>query len=565
MSGRFLRNLLLGKDFIESRSEYKYGMLRGQFGLLIGAICFTYIIIDSYNGVYDFLPFYLLGIGVTFVIVYMNRQRRTVASSMLILIFANILIYCFAAIDSPYSGVFLYFCATAAASMVLFGATKRALGFTFAFISLALGLIAFFVDWSPIPKPYQTEFHIQVNFITNFIIGLVTCALIVQFAITRNNESERTLLANQEKLQKLSADLQVSQERFRLAVEGTRAGIYEWWVTKNNISVSDRYKQLLGYDDPDEIVIDMSFYRNMVHPEDADRVAQYMQECLAQGGAYHNEYRIKLKNGDFHWFLDTGIVNHVKGAPHYVVGSIIDINDRKKAEQALLQKNEELEKANTELDRFVYSASHDMRAPLSSLLGLMEIVRLTNKNEELDEYFDRMRKRILTMEGFIKEITDYSRNARLEVVNDQINLYDLVQEVVDSVEFLVPEKKVKRLVNIPRDYQITTDSARLRVILSNLVTNSIKYSDPKKDDSFFRISVNEEDHHHVIVVEDNGIGIDAQYLARIFDMFFRATEMSDGSGLGLYIVKEVTQKLNGEIKFESVLGQGSTFTVLLPK
>lgn len=274
MSGRFLRNLLLGKDFIESRSEYKYGMLRGQFGLLIRAICFTYILIDTYNEVYDFLPFYFLGIGVTIIIIYMNRQRKQVAASMLLLIFSNTLIYCFAAIDSPYSGVFIYFCATAAASMVLFGVTNRTLGFSFAFISLALGLVAFFVDWSPIPKPFQTEFHIQVNFITNFIIGLVTCALIVQFAITRNSESERTLLANQEKLQKLSADLQVSQERFRLAVEGTRAGIYEWWVTKNSISVSDRYKQLLGYDAPDEVVIDMGFYKNMVHPEDAERVGQ---------------------------------------------------------------------------------------------------------------------------------------------------------------------------------------------------------------------------------------------------------------------------------------------------
>lgn len=290
-----------------------------------------------------------------------------------------------------------------------------------------------------------------------------------------------------------------------------------------------------------------------------------MQECLAQGGAYQNEYRIKLKNGDFHWFLDTGIVNLVKGAPHYVVGSIIDINDRKKAEQALLQKNQELEKANTELDRFVYSASHDMRAPLSSLLGLIELVRLTNKNDELNDYFDRMRKRILTMEGFIKEVTDYSRNARLEVVNDQINLHDLVKEVVDSVEFLVPEKNVKRVVDIPRDYQMNTDSARLRVILSNLVTNSIKYSDPKKDDSFFRISVKEEETQHTITVEDNGIGIESQYLDKIFNMFFRATEMSDGSGLGLYIVKEVMQKLNGEIKFDSVLGLGSTFTIHLPK
>ncbi|HEY5690635.1 MAG TPA: histidine kinase dimerization/phospho-acceptor domain-containing protein [Cyclobacteriaceae bacterium] len=112
------------------------------------------------------------------------------------------------------------------------------------------------------------------------------------------------------------------------------------------------------------------------------------------------------------------------------------IQAREVAEIALMKKNEELEKANQELDRFVYSASHDMRAPLSSLFGLMEIARLTNKGEELNEYFMLMKKRILTMEVFIKGITDYSRNSRTEVEVEETRLIDLVNEVLTTIGFL---------------------------------------------------------------------------------------------------------------------------------
>jgi signal transduction histidine kinase len=241
-----------------------------------------------------------------------------------------------------------------------------------------------------------------------------------------------------------------------------------------------------------------------------------------------------------------------------------NIHARELAEQALLDKNDELQKANKELDRFVYSASHDMRAPLSSLLGLLEIVRLTNKETELTEYFDLMKNRILTMEGFIKEVTDYSRNARTKVSYTEVNLYSLVKEVISGIEFIASNTKTVGIINIPENMTSFCDVARMKVILNNLISNSIKYSDPTKVESYYEVSMHMSDSELIISIADNGIGIQTDYQGRIFEMFYRATESSDGSGLGLYIVKETVHKLGGTITFESEFTKGTTFTVRLP-
>ncbi|MEQ9413517.1 MAG: HAMP domain-containing sensor histidine kinase, partial [Cyclobacteriaceae bacterium] len=217
-----------------------------------------------------------------------------------------------------------------------------------------------------------------------------------------------------------------------------------------------------------------------------------------------------------------------------------------------------------ELDRFVYSASHDMRAPLSSLLGLLEIVRLTNKDAELAEYFGRMKNRILTMEGFIKEVTDYSRNARMKISYTEVNLYALVKEVIGGIEFISSKAKVTGKINIPEDMTTSCDVARMKVILNNLISNAIKYSDPTKEENYYEVKMHVSESELTLSVSDNGIGIQQEYQNRIFEMFYRATESSEGSGLGLYIVRETVHKLGGTISFVSQYELGTTFMIKLP-
>ncbi|MEX2233458.1 MAG: ATP-binding protein [Cyclobacteriaceae bacterium] len=229
------------------------------------------------------------------------------------------------------------------------------------------------------------------------------------------------------------------------------------------------------------------------------------------------------------------------------------------SQKSILDKNDELQKANAELDRFVYSASHDLRAPLSSLLGLIEVAKLDHHG--IDHYLDMMKAKIHDLEEFIKEIISYSRNSRMDIKKQPVNLKQTVSEVTEALTFSVgnPDIMIENLVS--EDLILHTDGMRLKIVLSNLIDNSLKYRDEKKSKPFIRIEAAERDDVKLIIVKDNGVGIDQLYLDKIFNMFFRASEHSKGSGLGLYIVKETLNKINGTIKVESSLGSGTTFMV----
>jgi len=228
------------------------------------------------------------------------------------------------------------------------------------------------------------------------------------------------------------------------------------------------------------------------------------------------------------------------------------------------QQSEELLKANHELDRFVYSTSHDLRAPLSSLMGLINITRQANAGE-VQTYLNLMDDRVRSMDQFIRDITDYSRNNRLAVQSQTVALKPLILEVWDGLRFIPGAEHINLSVDVADAMTVSTDPARLKIILTNLLSNAIRYHDLKKTERFIRLGAEAHDQAMKIFVEDNGQGIEPEYQVKIFDMFFRASEKSKGSGLGLYIVKETVEKLAGAISVQSVPSQGSVFTLLLPQ
>lgn len=223
-----------------------------------------------------------------------------------------------------------------------------------------------------------------------------------------------------------------------------------------------------------------------------------------------------------------------------------------------------LTKTNNELDRFVYSTSHDLRAPLTSILGLINIAALSDDPVTQKRYMSMMRDRIGILDKFIKDITDYSRNNRLAVDLHPIQLHSLIAEIWEMLRYTPEAQHMRFEIDIPTDIIIESDVNRLRTVLLNLITNAIRYHDSRKADKYIRLRYQASGKGFHIKVEDNGQGIDPVYHQRIFDMFFRANETSTGSGLGLYIVKETIAKLSGSIQLESSPGVGSVFTVKLP-
>jgi len=230
----------------------------------------------------------------------------------------------------------------------------------------------------------------------------------------------------------------------------------------------------------------------------------------------------------------------------------------------LIKSNRQLKNLNEELDRFVYSTSHDLRAPLLSVLGLLNIAERNEDKDELKQYHRLMQTRVLALDKFVRDITDYSRNNRLQIVTESVDLAAMADEIWESLRYGADATGIEFINDLPRDLAVMNDGKRLRIVLSNLIANAIRYHDQRKSQRFIKI------YHHVTAssfslhVEDNGQGIAPELHAKIFDMFYRGNESSQGSGLGLYIVKETLEKLSGTIQLSSIPKQGSIFSISVP-
>lgn len=234
-------------------------------------------------------------------------------------------------------------------------------------------------------------------------------------------------------------------------------------------------------------------------------------------------------------------------------------------EKDIVQKNVELEKVNRELDKFFYSASHDMRAPLTSILGLIHLMEKTEDVQELKQYTNLLRGRAESLEHFIRQISDYASNGRQEIKLESINLRLLLRECLENLRFYPNAEKIKVRLEVPESVEVQSDRLRLQIIFGNLISNSFKYHDFTKPEPFIQIYcevVGDQLHIHV---KDNGSGIREENLRNIFGMFFRAHRQSQGSGLGLYLVKDALERISGTIDVMSQYGQGTEFLVTLPR
>lgn len=234
------------------------------------------------------------------------------------------------------------------------------------------------------------------------------------------------------------------------------------------------------------------------------------------------------------------------------------------SEKILYDKNIELSKTNKELDNFVYSVSHDLRAPISSVLGLITVSKLEKDPHQLLYYETLKEKSLLKLDSFIKDILDYSRNSRVEIKPQKINWQNYLLQLIQAFEYLPEAQNIDIEINIEQKEDFYGDSYRIGIIFNNLISNSFKYADKQKEVSFLKIKGEVYQQKASIFIEDNGIGIDKIHQEKIFDMFYRASENSKGSGLGLYILKETLQKIKGTIKVESEIGKGTIFYIEIP-
>lgn len=234
------------------------------------------------------------------------------------------------------------------------------------------------------------------------------------------------------------------------------------------------------------------------------------------------------------------------------------------AAQVLARQNEVLIKINKELDSFVYSVSHNLRAPLMSVLGLLDLAKNENNSVVIHQYHEMMKSSVHKLDDTLKEILEYARNARQGLVINQIDFEKIINDNFERMQFMPGYERITKEVILEDQNQFYSDNYRLSLILNNLISNAIKYADPSKEVSLIQIAIQIDHDKASITFKDNGIGIEDSYIQQVFNMFFRATTINEGAGLGLYIVKEAVEKLEGKINLESKSGEGTLFRIELP-
>ena len=239
-----------------------------------------------------------------------------------------------------------------------------------------------------------------------------------------------------------------------------------------------------------------------------------------------------------------------------IYGVYVDITERKRVE-------EELKIRNTELDNFVYKVSHDLRAPLSSILGLVNLARLPGNTDDPMDYIEIIGSKVEHLDHFIGDVLSHSKNLKMELTTAKVDFTSIINETFSDLNYLEGAKGITKVVTVD-GIEFYSDPWRIAEILRNLISNSIKYRKLDQGVSEIGIRIHVDHLRAEISFADNGIGIDENSLAKIFEMFYRATEQSDGSGIGLYIVKNAVDKLAGQISVASKPDQGTRFHIILP-
>lgn len=233
-------------------------------------------------------------------------------------------------------------------------------------------------------------------------------------------------------------------------------------------------------------------------------------------------------------------------------------------EEELKMALDQLSERNFELDQLMYKTSHDLRSPLSSILGLVNLAKLDQDTANLEQYLGKIESRVLKLDDFIRSMLNYARVNRGELEVSEIDLEAMINGVLHELEYLDNFQSIKTRVKIfKQNIPFRSDRFLLNIIIGNIISNAYKYYNPDAK-SYLKITIYKDSENVKMLFEDNGIGIRKEHLDKIFKMFYRATERSQGSGLGMYIVRQAAERVGGKVSIESSYGKGTTITIVVP-
>ncbi len=319
----------------------------------------------------------------------------------------------------------------------------------------------------------------------------------------------------------------------------TFIGIFKFSIGNFKIVLlNEKAATLLNKAENDELTFESIF-------NDAKAFEAFHQKLLIEGGV--ENFEVQTRNQKWlsvscRYFSEHG----------FAEGILVDITEKKK-------QFSELQRLNQEIDKFIYHSSHDLRSPLTTILGLTHLIELDNPAQTVREYNGMIQHQIKHLDNLLKSLVNITFN-NTDPCCEEIDLEKEINIIVR--DFGHEYKNVSVSTNIAGNNPFYTDPSRLHIILKNLISNAFRFQDPHNENRMIRITAIREAHQLILDVQDNGIGIDSACIQNIFSMFYKAERGS--SGLGLYIVKSMVEKLHGTITVESVRWKGTTFRVTLP-
>jgi PAS domain S-box-containing protein len=365
--------------------------------------------------------------------------------------------------------------------------------------------------------------------------------------------------------------LRQSEARWQYAMESCGDGLWNWDIKNNKIFISKQWKRIVGYDDHDLDPLFLQQWDKFVHPDDRDNNNRILElHLVGKTPIYRNEHRILCKNGSYKWVLVCGKVMNrdEEGNPERIIGTTIDIEQRKKYENALIESLNKEKKLNELKSRFVSKTSHEFRTPLSTMLLAAE---------SLDNYFEimtkrdrakkikRIKKNIDYLKKVIEKVLDLSHmdSGKVKFEPEKVDISKFIDEIIRENQAIPEIVHNIKLMIPPQPVYICIDKQMIKQVINNILSNSFKYS---PDFSAVKVELKVIKSEAIINISDEGIGIDKKDVKEIFEPFYRGSNVSNvkGSGLGLALSKSFVRYNGGNITFSSRAGGGTTFTVTLP-
>ena len=311
-----------------------------------------------------------------------------------------------------------------------------------------------------------------------------------------------------------------------------------------------------------------------LHPDDQDAAAARWQECLGNGAAFEVEYRFRNHAGDYRWMLGRALPSRDEhGAIMQWIGTCTDIHEHKLAleridqgQRQLRDNNEQLTRANIDLDNFIYTASHDLKAPISNIEGLLdallaELPPETVQRDPVQPILALMQDSVNRFKRTIDHLTDVSKLQKEHGhPTEAIGLAAVIHDVTLDLEPLIRAAGAELTVEVQAAPTVWFSEKNLRSVVFNLLSNAIKYRAPDRLPQV-RLSARPEAQYVVLEVQDNGLGLEAASEQKLFGMFQRFHDHVEGSGIGLYMVKKMVENAGGHIVVRSELGIGTSFLV----